>query len=473
MTDEQRRATYESILQEGRLRPATFSEAAGGVETYEGLQNVFFSQGPVHRGGQSYGFILDAERLVREGKAFVRGNVYEPEPEVTEMGEAAEKLGAALYSEPTRFQGKEALNVLLTKQDFQGRTVEAGYDGIEIINPGEVDLNTYLIGVIENGRIYVKPGTKNIADLQGRQLEHQLAGQPEPVFSAVKDNDMSYTTVQELINRQKQELIEIHNLPAPLVEQYFQETKWAELHNLADMQAANKGMTRKQYLDEIASETGEQRWSNSVERILKNTIDPTVKKRIRGLFFNYEQGKTINFVGKEVHTPEEVAALAQPYRDPLIEKSIIVYLRGNRVVAHEAWTLNRSTYTLGPPQHIIRTHMNQTGADSFVMLHNHPSGKAMLSQGDVTSARFWRQEMGDAFRGSIVIDSGRHARVWYDRNGNESVDVDLQIQGLGWGTTAERDPTTGIYPDDPLYKGATPEAVQQFQQASPMGNQTS
>ena len=469
LTPEQRRATYESILQEGRLRPSTFSDELGGVATYEGLQNVFFSQGPVHRGGQSYGFILDAERLVREGKAFVRGNVYEPDPEVTEMGEAAEGLGAALFSEPTRYQGKEALNVLLTKKDFQGRTVEASFDGIEIINPGEVDLNTYLIGVIENGRVYVKPGTKNIVDMQGRQLEHQLAGQPEPVFSAVKDNDMSYTTVQELINRQKQELVEIHNLPAPLVEQYFQETKWKDLHDLAEIQAANKGMTRKQYLDEIASEAGEQRWSNSLERILKNTIDPTVKKRIRALFFNYEQGKVINFVGKEITHPADAALLAQPYRDPLIEKSIIVYLRDNQVVAHEAWTLNRSTYTLGPPTQVIRGHMNQTGADSVVMMHNHPSGKALLSQGDVTSARFWREQLGEAYRGSVVINSGRHARVWYDKNGNESVDEDLQIQGLGWDTAAERDPRTGIHPDDPLYQGATPEAVQQFQQASPWG----
>ena len=453
MAPERRRATYESILQEGRLRPSPLPNS-GGVPTYEGHYNVFFSQGPVHRGHQSYGFILDAERMVQDGVASVRGNIYE---NIT-------------TSEPVAYQGKEAIQVLLTKKDFQGRDIEPNYDGIEVIARGGADLNKYLIGVIENGRIYVKPGTKNIADLQGRQLEHQLAGQPEPVFSAVKDNDMSYTTVQELINRQKQELVEIHNLPAPLVEQYFQETKWKDLHDLAEIQAANKGMTRKQYLDEIASETGEQRWSNSVERILKNTIDPTVKKRVRGLFFNYEQGKTINFVGKEVHTPEEVATLAQPYRDPLIEKSIIVYLRGNRVVAHEAWTLNRSTYTLGPPQQVIQQHMNQTGADSFVMLHNHPSGKAMLSQGDVTSARYWRQEMGDAYRGSVVIDSGRHARVWYDKNGNESVDEDLQVQGLGWDTTAERDPATGIYPDDPLYEGATPEAVQQFQQASPWGN---
>ena len=194
-------------------------------------------------------------------------------------------------------------------------------------------------------------------------------------------------------------------------------------------------------------------------------------------------------MGKKLHTPEDAALLAQPYRDPLVEKTVLVYLKDNMVVGHEAWTLNRARYTGTPQVDVVKRHIAATQADSVVKLHNHPSGRTMLSQGDVDSTVWWRDKLGDQFKGHVVINSGKYARMWYNKEGELDIETEVELPrksrfgmsayssayhpyGVDWDPSNLPEGQT-IHPNDPLYKGTmTPEA-QQFAAGLPWGGDIS
>src|SRR5690606_7562691 len=98
----------------------------------------------------------------------------------------------------------------------------------------------------------------------------------------------------------------------------------------------------------------------------------------------------VDFRGKQVRSPADLAALAQVVRDPRFETLRIFYVKGDTIVGQEAITSRLPNAVLFWPREVwpkrrerIRRRMERLGADGFYILHNHPSGHAEPSEADI------------------------------------------------------------------------------------------
>lgn len=119
------KAIYERTLEEGVLQPHESTEG-----DWEG-KLVFFTLTPMqgYRFDDSYGFVLDTEKMMNDGLLGVR----------------------TMLSYPDVLYGAR-MEAALNKPDvYQGGGTET-----ELVSSQPVDINKYLLGVIENGQVYVK-----------------------------------------------------------------------------------------------------------------------------------------------------------------------------------------------------------------------------------------------------------------------------------------------------------------------------
>ena len=290
------------------------------------------------------------------------------------------------------------------------------------------------------------------------------------IKTEVEDTEISFAASMEVLDREATHLREL-GLPDDEIMEIFQGYSIPDIRDRVTEQAERAGVKREEYLAAVEKATTDQpRFDETVERILKEQPDKRVEKRVRGLYYNIKEKEPVNLIGHRIETPAEAAVLAQPYRNPLIETTRIVYLKDGHVIAHEGWTLNRSTYTTGGNIGIIEDHMERLGADSLMTLHNHPSGVAHLSEIDLDTAESLRKHFKDTYRGEVVIDSGEFATLWWDQNGKriEENGVELDPTAVMWDTRVSPE-KTWIKRTDPLYVDSQPEAVTQFQSALPWG----
>ena len=252
----------------------------------------------------------------------------------------------------------------------------------------------------------------------------------------VGDTEISYAASMEALDREAAYLREL-GMPDDEIMRTFRRYSIPDIRERVTEQAERAGVKRGEYLEALEKTTTDQpRFDETVERILKEQPDKHVEKRVRELYYNIKEKQPVNLIGHRIETPAEAAVLAQPYRNPLIETTRIVYLKDGHVIAHEGWTLNRSTYTTGGNISIIEDHRQRLGADSFMTLHNHPSGVARQSKRDVDTTEEMRQYFQDTYRGEVVIDSGEFATLWWDKNGKRIKEdlVKLDPAAVMWDT---------------------------------------
>lgn len=128
----------------------------------------------------------------------------------------------------------------------------------------------------------------------------------------------------------------------------------------------------------------------------------------------------VDFRGKQVRSPADLAALAQVVRDPRFETLRIFYVKGDTIVGQEAITSRLPNAVMFWPREVwpkqrerIRRRMERLGADGFYVLHNHPSGHAEPSEADILLTQRLAQTL-PGFRGHVVIDSGHYAVIQAD-----------------------------------------------------------
>ena len=133
------------------------------------------------------------------------------------------------------------------------------------------------------------------------------------------------------------------------------------------------------------------------------------------LVANFVAGKPNQLVGQVAKTPQDLAVLAQVYRDPRFETFRVAYLSGSKIVGELGYT-SRLPGAVVAPQDLdakIAQGMAKFGADGFYLLHNHPSGSARPSSSDLhltTNIAAFVQ----GFRGHVVIDHNEYAVIARD-----------------------------------------------------------
>ena len=176
-------------------------------------------------------------------------------------------------------------------------------------------------------------------------------------------------------------------------------------------------------------------------------------KRLRNLLNNiYRRKVPVNLIGHTLESAYEAAVLGQAYRDPEIETTRLIYIKDGKIVGHEGFTLNQTNSTHAPGWASVAIRLDDLNADSVVMLHNHPSGKAKFSRADRDINNKLLNNLGKRFLGHVIVDSGTYASFWYGEDGywHYKNEVQLPSEAVGWDTSSELVGNRRV--DDPLYR---------------------
>ncbi len=139
---------------------------------------------------------------------------------------------------------------------------------------------------------------------------------------------------------------------------------------------------------------------------------------------DYAARQRVNLVGQQVKTPEDLAILAQVYRDPRFETFRVFFTNdAGQVVSQVGLTsrLPASTQAImGDDMDAYLAELSgiarNRGATGYYLLHNHPSGQATPSRADLVLTRAFAEKMPMlTFKSHVVIDTNEYSTI--DRNG--------------------------------------------------------
>lgn len=119
---------------------------------------------------------------------------------------------------------------------------------------------------------------------------------------------------------------------------------------------------------------------------------------------------------------EDLADIAQIFRNPKYETFRIIYMKGNTIVGHEAISskIPNASTMLKTDKHgkthnakeyyKINDRMKRLEADGYYMVHNHPTGNAKASKNDIASTNIFRKNV-NGFKGHLILNSGTYAWI--------------------------------------------------------------
>lgn len=126
---------------------------------------------------------------------------------------------------------------------------------------------------------------------------------------------------------------------------------------------------------------------------------------------------TVRLVGKKVESPDDLAALAQVYRDPRWETLRYVFVKDGKIVDVIAFSSRLPQVNLAFPGLTMEGGikwlgrlMQKTGADGYYMLHNHPAGSSQPSVDDIRTTEDISKNVS-GFLGHVVIDSNEYSVI--------------------------------------------------------------
>ena len=167
--ERQKKEIYDQASKQGVL---TSKRRAPGTPGSFEQSHVFFSPGQLFRGDPgdpTYGFILNGEEMIKQGVAKIR----------IDYGKILE--------------GEQALAWMKSPE-----AIDTSY---ELIVPDQVDVNPFLIGVIEESKVFIRLDLAQVSieGLEAYQTEADLAGQPRSDEGELSD---VITDARETLNPQ-------------------------------------------------------------------------------------------------------------------------------------------------------------------------------------------------------------------------------------------------------------------------------
>lgn len=123
----------------------------------------------------------------------------------------------------------------------------------------------------------------------------------------------------------------------------------------------------------------------------------------------------VDLRGQTVKSADDLAVLAQVYRDPRLETLRLFYVKDGKIVAHEGITSRMPNFVkpfIGRAEqvrfyHTMKGRMERLGADGYYMLHNHPSGRTDGSTADAGLTHDIDQNV-PGFLAHVIIDFDKY-----------------------------------------------------------------
>lgn len=153
----------------------------------------------------------------------------------------------------------------------------------------------------------------------------------------------------------------------------------------------------------------------------------------------------VSLIGQVARTPEDLAMLAQVYRDPRIETFRVFYMKGDAIVGQTGVTSRLPGLAkpfLGPTGETharfalenMKQQMAALGADGYWLLHNHPSGDSTPSKSDLNLTAIFNREV-PGLLGHLIINSSEYDCISKDgkqaeKFALEPIGYDLKSHGL-------------------------------------------
>lgn len=133
----------------------------------------------------------------------------------------------------------------------------------------------------------------------------------------------------------------------------------------------------------------------------------------------------INLNQRDVNSKNDLVEIASIFRNPIYETFRIIYMKENKIVGHEAISTKTPNYVCvfqkakngkanaEKSLYKIKNHMQRLSADSYYMVHNHPSGNASASNEDLKLTEYFARKI-KGFKGHLIINLESYA--WIDLN---------------------------------------------------------
>ena len=150
-------------------------------------------------------------------------------------------------------------------------------------------------------------------------------------------------------------------------------------------------------------------------------------KRVKDTF--KEKGY-IDLRDKVINKTEDLVELAAIFRSPIYETFRLFYMKGNKILGSEIVSskdansvniikykrngMERKDYTF----YKFKNAMERLGADSYYMVHNHPSGPADASNNDIRSTQIFINSL-PGYRGHLIINTNTYS--WISEKGGIAV----------------------------------------------------
>jgi hypothetical protein len=145
----------------------------------------------------------------------------------------------------------------------------------------------------------------------------------------------------------------------------------------------------------------------------------------------------ISLIGQKIETPEDLAVLAQVYRDPRFETFRIFFTKGGTIVSQTGVTsrlpgmvrsfIGHSTEEAHQYFAVMRDAMKKAGANGFYLLHNHPSGTPSASAADLIVTQTIVRDLSDFdFKGHVILNENRYGQITMDKDNNTISEVKVK-----------------------------------------------
>lgn len=143
----------------------------------------------------------------------------------------------------------------------------------------------------------------------------------------------------------------------------------------------------------------------------------------RNLASHLRKHGSVSLIGQEAPTTHDLAMLAQIHRDPRVESMHMIYTKGNKIVGHNTVSSRMPAIVMPFKTGVHMTDnymqmqddMKHFGADSYYILHNHPSGRSEPSPADINLTKEVAASV-PGFKSHVVIDNSEYHTI--DAKGN-------------------------------------------------------
>lgn len=159
---------------------------------------------------------------------------------------------------------------------------------------------------------------------------------------------------------------------------------------------------------QIARYKAESKLQQLVEKRAGNVLAQRLPREFK------DQGH-LSLVGQKVANAEELASLAEIYRDPRFETLRIFYVKDDALVGQNSLTCRlpgQVSFVNEWPQiaEAMKIQMDTLNADGYWLFHNHPNGDPEPSRADLHSTLAFAKEV-TGLKGHIVINGTRFAEI--------------------------------------------------------------